>query len=535
MKRRSLKRVIPSVLGLLVLAVGWLFFGPTQVGGTTSYAVIVGNSMEPELHRGDLAIIRAGRTYRPGDVVLYDNQELGALVLHRIVRVEGGRFVLKGDNNDFLDSAQPTEAQITGELWANVPSVGRLTTWLHEPLHAALLVALATLIALGGGAGVGLTRRRLRAGQPDVRPAPQIRAARPPIDPQPLLLVLGGVLLVSAVFALLAFMQPTLRTEAVAEAYVHEGRFAYTADVKPDAAYPDGRVTTGEPVFLRLVSRLRVAFDYDLRSTAPTAARGRISLAARLSDGRGWERIISISPERAFTGSKASAAGVLDLVGVQKTIDDLRDLTGSSQTAYSLSLLPRVDVAGRAGSEQVNSTFAPELAFDLGDQRLLPNVPNVPAGAGVSPYAPRLAGPGTRVGANKLELGALSIPVEPARWLSLIGLTASLLLGALIYGVHAQRQRGDEPTRIASRFGHLLLPVASPPQAWARVTDLADFESLARLAEHHDRMILHAADAGEHTYVVEESGAAYRYRTGRRIGLSTVFVSLPPREVADER
>ena len=107
-------------------------------------------------------------------------------------------------------------------------------------------------------------------------------------------------------------------------------------------------VTTGEPVFLRLVPRLRLVFDYDLDSSAPIVARGRISLAVRLSDGGGWERIVPISPERAFTGPKASASGVLDLAEHQRTIADLRELTGSSQTAYSRSLLPRVDVVGRA-------------------------------------------------------------------------------------------------------------------------------------------------------------------------------------------
>ena len=165
MKRRSLTRVFAGALGLLLLAAGWLFLGPTQLGGSTSYAVIVGTSMEPMLHRGDLAVIREESTYRAGDVVLYEAPELGSNVLHRIVRVQDGRFVLKGDNNDFLDSEQPTEEQIVGKLWLSAPQVGRVTGWLHEPSHAALLVGLATLLALGGGAGAGAARRRRSAGE----------------------------------------------------------------------------------------------------------------------------------------------------------------------------------------------------------------------------------------------------------------------------------------------------------------------------------------------------------------------------------
>ena len=131
--------------------------------------------MEPKLHRGDLAVVRKQSVYRAGDVVLYDSRELGSKVLHRIVRVEDGRFVLKGDNNSFLDSEHPTEEQIVGKLWMSAPAVGRATEWLREPLHSALLVGLVTLIALGGGIGTGAAVRR--GGQP--------QKSRPRVAPVP--------------------------------------------------------------------------------------------------------------------------------------------------------------------------------------------------------------------------------------------------------------------------------------------------------------------------------------------------------------
>ena len=66
------------------------------------------------------------------------------------------------------------------------------------------------------------------------------------------------------------------------------------------AAYPDGHVSTGEPVFQRLVPRLRVTFTYGLESELPVTADGRIALDARISDGRGWERMLPLAPERPF-------------------------------------------------------------------------------------------------------------------------------------------------------------------------------------------------------------------------------------------
>ncbi len=514
MKRRSLTRVFAGALGLLLLAAGWLFFGPTQVGGTTSYAVIVGTSMEPMLHRGDLAVIREESTYRVGDVVLYEAPQLGSNVLHRIVRVQGDKFVLKGDNNDFLDSEQPTEDLIVGKLWLSAPQVGRVTDWLHTPLHAALLVGLATLLALGGGIGasaVSATRRRRGAAEParSERSAPPAGAG--PGDPLPWVGALGVASVLFAVLAVLSFTRPVTVTEPVAEAYVHQGRFEYSASVRKNPVYPDGRVTTGDPIFVRLVPRLQVSFRYQLEARQPVEAAGRIRLDARVSDGRGWERLLELAPERSFGGKQVSVSGTIDVDAIEALVGEIGSLTGSSQSTYTVTVLPRITVSGKAGRDPVDATFAPALAFDLGDLRLQPDLQE--SGAGIGPFAPREAGAGTHVAAGRLELAAFSLPVRTARRLSLIGLAASLLLGALALAALLQRYRGDENERIAARYGHLLLPLRSRPQEWASVTDLADIASLVRLAEQRDRLIFHLVEGGEHSYVVEDGGSTFRYRT----------------------
>jgi len=512
MKRRSLSRAsIAGLLGAVALGAVWIFFGPAQLGGSTSYAVVVGSSMEPLLHRGDLAIVRTGGTYAPGDVVLYKSDEFGANVLHRIESVQGERFALKGDNNGFLDSERPLESQIVGELWLNVPEVGRVTGWMQEPVHSASVVGLATLLALGGGVGFGRVRRR-RSGRDDgSRSSSSSPSSGNPLDLQPLALGAGALLALGALLAFAAFTHPTTRSDTLPEAYVHQGKFDYSAEVPANVVYPDGRVATGEPIFLKLVPRLRIAFAYQLQSKLPVRGVGRIGLIARLSDGRGWEQRIVLAPKRAFRGGEASIAGTLDLRRVQTLLERMRDLTGSSQAAYSLTILPAVSLKGRAGDELLETTFAPALGFDLGDLRLQPDLDG--SGEGVSPFAPREAGTGTHVVANELSLGALEVPVETARWLSLIGLAAGLLLGLLALGALRRRYHGTESERIAARYGHLLLPITARPQDWSRITDLADMESLVRLAERHDRMILQLHERGESSYVVEEGAGVYRYRT----------------------
>jgi len=502
--------IAASILAVVALAGAALFFAPTQLGGGTSYAIIVGNSMEPKLHRGDLAVVRKQSVYRTGDVVLYDSRDLGTKVLHRIVRVEGGHFVVKGDNNSFLDAEHPTEEQIVGSLWTSAPAVGRVTEWLREPLHSALLVGLVTLIALGGGLGTGAAVRR---GSQPRRPGPRIvappRARRTiPEELKPLLIGLAVAAVACIALAFASFGRPLTTTEAVEAAYAHQGRFEYDARVPRSPAYPDGQVSTGEPVFQRLVPRLRVNFTYRLESELPVTAGGRIALDARLSDGRGWERILPLAAERPFTNGEATVTGVLDLEQLQRITDQVRDLTGSAQTAYSVAVLPRVDVSGKVGGEKIEATFAPALSFDAGDLRLQPSLEG---GEGVGPFAPREPGTGTRVVPAEVSLGALSLSVGTARRVSLLGIAALLLLGGLALAAGRRREDGNEHDRIQARYGPLLLPVASRSGDWEHVIELADIEALVRLAEHQGKLILQISDGNERSYVVEDGSTAYRY------------------------
>ena len=132
--------------------------------------------MLPHFHADDLVIVRKARSYREGDVVLYENRELHRPVLHRIVAVRGSRFVIKGDNNDFLDRPHALPGDVRGRLWLHVPGGGRWLRWLRVPLHASILAALVALLLVGGG-GTGVVRRRERTPRPSPRALPPGRAA----------------------------------------------------------------------------------------------------------------------------------------------------------------------------------------------------------------------------------------------------------------------------------------------------------------------------------------------------------------------
>src|SRR5438552_15737223 len=102
MTRPRTVRIACGILALAAFVAGWAFRAPPGLGGSTSYAVVHGMSMEPRLHEGDLVLVRSASDYRVGDVVAYQNRDLGATVLHRIVGIHDGRYVFEGDNNGFV-------------------------------------------------------------------------------------------------------------------------------------------------------------------------------------------------------------------------------------------------------------------------------------------------------------------------------------------------------------------------------------------------------------------------------------------------
>jgi signal peptidase I len=70
--------------------------------------IVNGISMEPGFHKGDLVIILAADSYHVGDIVAYRHPDIGPII-HRIVEQKDDRFVLRGDNNSWLDSYLPVQ------------------------------------------------------------------------------------------------------------------------------------------------------------------------------------------------------------------------------------------------------------------------------------------------------------------------------------------------------------------------------------------------------------------------------------------
>jgi signal peptidase I len=146
-----IRRAVVVVLGAAAAAATWWFLAPPALGGSTSLAIVDGNSMRPTYRPDDLVFLRPSASYRVGDVVGYHSALIHRVVLHRIVAIRNGRYTVKGDSNNFLDPEQPTRSAFVGKRWFSLPAVGRLAAFLHTPWIAAVLAGLLVLaFGLGG-------------------------------------------------------------------------------------------------------------------------------------------------------------------------------------------------------------------------------------------------------------------------------------------------------------------------------------------------------------------------------------------------
>jgi hypothetical protein len=301
--------------------------------------------------------------------------------------------------------------------------------------------------------------------------------------------------------------------------YRESGSFAYWADVPPGIVYSDGRVDTGEPVFLRLVDKLRMRFEYRLLTDAAQNTSGRIVLKAIVSDADGWQRRIDLGPASDFAGGFAAASGTLDLQRVQKLIADVEHATGVAHESYTVTLAPSVDLRGRLAGVDISGRFTPALKFRLDRLTLTLDQSS----------SDRLAPVRTRSAQEHLlRPGAFSalgaeIRVSALRRITLAAGLVLLVVFLVIAILRAKAFRRGESFRIEARYGHLLVPVSpSASEALGPLVDVATMEGLARLAEPGNRPILHSERLGTHSYLVEEGGVMYRYSTGGAQGTDAV-------------
>jgi signal peptidase I len=487
-----------SAVIALVLAAVW-FFWPGGLGGGTTFVTTHGISMEPALQTGDLAVLRPAGSYSAGDVVAYHDEALDTIVMHRIVSGDADGFVTQGDNNDWLDEARPSQDEILGRLFFSVPQGGRALEALRSP---------GVLVAVGGAVlallGAARTPRGRHGRRSSGRRAPALSMSTRARGRQ-VALASGAVVLVSAVSCgvLLALpaTQPVTRTLQVTQ----QGQYSYAGAAVPGTTYPKGVIETGDTVWTKLSTGLTVSFTNTVSGPDLAGVTGAMHLDVVVSAPDGWSAVVDSGPAAALQDGTATASVGVDPDGAAALLARHYEEIGAPGGAATLTVVPVTEATGtvQGRSFTAGSPAGLEFAVDATSLR--------PKGDVATSFAPSTSTtvPVEEVVPRTFEVLAFSVPIDVAR--TVAGCVLLAALGTLGAGAWIGRTgRGDVAGQFLVRHADRILPVEafSPGPA---VVDVSDAESLHRVAERFDTVVLHHVAPEGDVFAVRDLEMTYRF------------------------
>lgn len=519
----------------LVLAIAiWIVFAPVQLGGNSAYVIVNGISMEPNFHLSDLIIVSPSSYYSVGDIVVYRNQGLGGKnVFHRIIKLNLDRYILKGDNNTWIDLYQPAKEEVVGKLWLHIPRAGRLMQKIRTPSGMALIV---------GGLGFFLTasffpehkkgkkqmnRKSIRdwlasmsekIGSFFSRRSQENSPPRKQPDQQPsdsgdvsdiLFFTLGVILFSSLILAIISFSRPAFRTVIDNVNYKHLGVFSYSTTA-PQGVYDSNAVKSGDPIFPGLTCKVNLSFQYLLIAEHVENVSGTYQLSAAITDPQsGWKRSIPLQTITHFSESTTLANTELSLCEIESLVQSFEETAESRPGSYELTISPQVSISASIDGLDFQDTFNNGIKFRYDHNQFY-----IVEEAGLNPLNPTKSGAlgKERKEADTLSLFGVKMQIPVLRIFSLIGLAGSSIGMLLLWQALQKLSKNNRAEFIRIKFGAMLVDVQKTKLGSSKsLIEVSSIEDLAKLAERHNTMILHETQVNLHIYYVQADTSIYRF------------------------
>ena len=488
----------------------WVLLLPLQIGGQTSYVIVNGDSMEPMLHKGDLVLLREQPLYEVGDVVTYNHPSVGP-VIHRIVARDLDRYVLQGDNNDWLDPYQPFSSELGGKFWFMLPGAGKILVMVRKPWILALISGACTLvIGMSMIQPVEPKKTSLSVPKKKLSFLRSLGAYLANWKETFWLVVylLGGIGIILGIFA---FTRPVLRKSVEEMLYQQTGFFTYTSDINADI-YDQQTIKTGDPIYPSLGCTMRFTFNYGLHTPKAFAGGGSYVINARVSDTTGWKRTIPVSETMPFEGSTFRTDQEIDLCAAQAVINNLQETTGTKNPPYYLDIIPTVTISGSVAGLVLDDTFAPELSFIIDPQQVYINDMR---NQEQDPFKPGSVGilSNEKMVANNLNIFQMAVPVVTARIIAVVLAGLAAVGAALALLTFKEAETADERLWAKLQIGeHMLETRNSPVSINDRIIDLTGFDELIQLAERFGGLVFFHEQAPYVDYFIRDDNVVYRHR-----------------------
>jgi EAL domain-containing protein (putative c-di-GMP-specific phosphodiesterase class I) len=493
-------------------------------------------------------------------VVAYKNADIDRFVIHRIIDIQRGRFLLQGDNNSWVDQYEPVSQEVLGKLWLHLPKFGLYMQKLREPFFMAFFAGLIGSMVAGTlfvskqrekksmeenskktelnirkhlatlGQKINFEKFREKFNSRHSDDTEIILSGESPEQDNPqrknmletFFFALAAVAFLSLMLGILSFTRPATQTVSDDVDYQHLGFFSYSASA-PAGVYDSTTINSGEPIFPALTCSVNMTFNYTLVAASAENIAGSYELTAYLTHPQsGWQRTLPLQERSPFNGATFNTQADLNLCEIVRLIESVEEITAARQGSYLLSVNPQVQVTGLVEGRTLETSFDPRISFqydrtqfylagqgDDGDPlkpsetSFLHNVKEIP---------------------NTLSFFGIKLNVPALRIIALVAFILSLS-GLAVLGLQVENiSRNDRQTFVRMKYDPLVIDVNQTGLNHnAPKIDVKSIDDLAKLAEKHNAMILHKARTDADQYLVHVEGYSYVYSQARQLP-----IDLPP-------
>lgn len=149
-KLKAILRIVTlALLGIFLGVRVYLWNAQSLVGDSMPMpfgygaAVVLSGSMEPTFSAGDLIVVQQDSSLEKDDIVVFE--DIGSLVVHRIIEIDGENVITKGDANN-TDDGPVALSKVRGRVLFHIPGMGTVVQFLKTPVGTLCMILAAVAL-----------------------------------------------------------------------------------------------------------------------------------------------------------------------------------------------------------------------------------------------------------------------------------------------------------------------------------------------------------------------------------------------------